>query len=126
MNMRRVIVESPYHAETPEGVDLNVAYARACVRDSVLHGEAPIASHLLFTQPGILDDRKPDERAKGIAAGLAWRAVADLTVFYTDLGWSRGMREAFSLCVAEGRPYALRAIRGNVQLPPTREGKSIK
>lgn len=46
--MRRVIVESPYAGE----VEANVTYARACVRDCVLRGEAPIASHLLFTQPG--------------------------------------------------------------------------
>ena len=35
-------------------------YARACLRDSLLRGEAPIASHLLYTQPvASLDDSDP-------------------------------------------------------------------
>ena len=56
--MRRVILESPYAGSVEE----NVAYARAAVRDSLLRGESPIASHLLYTQPGILRDGVPDER----------------------------------------------------------------
>lgn len=86
--MRRVIVESPFAGD----VDANIAYARRCVRDSVLRGEAPIASHLLFTQPGILNDNVPAERQLGIDAGLAWRSVADATVVYTDRGISAGMK----------------------------------
>ena len=46
----------------------------------------PIASHLLYTQPGILKDGVPDERQLGIEAGLAWRFVAEATVVYQDLG----------------------------------------
>lgn len=60
--------------------------------DCLLRGEAPIASHLLYTQPGVLDDDVPNERALGIAAGLAWAKVADARVFYMDLGMSRGMQ----------------------------------
>ncbi|WP_242137359.1 hypothetical protein [Sphingomonas sp. TREG-RG-20F-R18-01] len=90
--MRRVILESPYAGD----VERNVAYARACLADSLARGEAPIASHLLYTQPGVLDDSKPGERAHGIAAGLAWKSVADAQVFYVDLGWSNGM------CAAAG------------------------
>jgi hypothetical protein len=82
-----VIIESPYAGD----IERNVAYARACLRDSLLRGEAPIASHLLYTQPGVLDDNDPDERKRGIDAGLAWRIKADKHVFYTDLGMSPGM-----------------------------------
>ena len=59
---RLVILESPYFADTEDGVEQNVKYARQCLRDSLLRGEAPLASHLLYTQPGVLDDRVPDER----------------------------------------------------------------
>ncbi len=59
--MRRVIIESPYAGD----VETNVRYARACVRDSLLHGEAPIASHLLYTQEGVLRDEVPEERRWG-------------------------------------------------------------
>lgn len=67
--MRLVILESPYAGD----VEKHVAYARACVRDSLSRGEAPIASHLLYTQPGILRDEVSKERQWGIDAGLAWR-----------------------------------------------------
>lgn len=112
--MKLVILESPYAANDRHTVEDHVRYARACVRDSLGRGEAPIASHLLYTQPGILDDLIPEERAWGIEAGLAWRSRADLHVFYTDMGISRGMQ--FALAKAEehkallGRPFELRTI----------------
>jgi len=96
--MRRVIVESPYAGEIEE----NVKYARACVRDCLLRGEAPIASHLLHTQDGILRDGVPEERALGIAAGLAWAKVADAMVVYTDRGRSKGMLAAVAYAEQAG------------------------
>jgi len=85
--MRLVIIESPYAGD----VERNIEYARACVRHSLSLGEAPIASHLLYTQPGILDDNIPEEREWGIDAGLAWRKVAERTVVYKDYGITAGM-----------------------------------
>ena len=108
--MTRIILESPYAAPTPEGIERNVAYARACLRDSLLRGEAPIASHLLYTHPGVLRDDVPDERAMGIAAGLAWRAVTERWVFYVDLGWSRGMLAAREMAEREGHPIERRIL----------------
>lgn len=86
--MKLVMIESPYAGN----VERNVKYARACVRHSLSLGEAPIASHLLYTQPGILDDNIPEEREWGIDAGLAWRKVADATIVYTDYDITAGMR----------------------------------
>lgn len=106
--MRRVILESPYAGDT----EANVTYARACVRDCVLRGDAPIASHLLFTQPGILDDDIPDERSLGIAAGLAWLPVAEATVVYTDRGISRGMSYGIESARQAGRPIEFRRLTG--------------
>lgn len=106
--MRRVIIESPYAGN----IERNIAFARACVRDSVLRGEAPIASHLLFTQPGILDDDVPEERQLGIDAGLAWRHVADATVAYTNFGISRGMEYGIAAAKAAGIPVEYRELGG--------------
>ena len=39
-----VLLESPYAGY----VERNLAYARACMRDCLLRGEAPFASHLLY------------------------------------------------------------------------------
>jgi len=88
--MKRVILESPYAGD----IERNIDYARKCVRHSLSLGESPIASHLLYTQDGILDDAVPDERMRGINAGLAWKEVADLQVFYIDYGYSNGMKFA--------------------------------
>jgi len=51
--MRRVVVESPYSAPTIDGIAHHIDYARACLRDCIQRGEAPIAPHLLLTQPGL-------------------------------------------------------------------------
>ena len=85
--MIRVILESPFAGD----VEKNVKYARQCVLDSLSRGEAPIASHLLYTQEGMLNDDIPKERELGINAGLVWKEVADKHVFYVDYGYSKGM-----------------------------------
>ena len=88
--MKRVILESPYAGN----IERNIEYARKCLRDSLGRNEAPIASHLLYTQDGVLNDDVEEERMWGINAGLAWKEVADLHVFYIDFGMSGGMKYA--------------------------------
>lgn len=88
-----VILESPYSGTEAE-VKLNVEYARKCIRDCLERGESPIASHLLYTQPGILEDDIEKERQLGIKAGLDWYRAADLIVLYIDRGVSKGMKFA--------------------------------
>jgi hypothetical protein len=104
--MRLVILESPYAGD----IEKNVEYARACVRDSLSRGEAPIASHLLYTQPGILRDENPHERQWGIDAGLAWKAVAQGSVVYCDLGISKGMEYGMAAAKEAGLPVDIRYI----------------
>lgn len=104
-----VIVESPYRGrgDTTEEreADLreNVEYARMCVMDSLRRGEYPFASHLFYTQEGLLDDTVPEQRDQGIAAGLAWARKADLVAIYVDRGWTSGMMHAKNRHAAEGR-----------------------
>lgn len=108
--MRLVILESPYAGKTAEEINGNIEYARRCVRDSLMRGEAPIASHLLYTQPGILDDSIPEERDQGINAGLAWRKVAEASVVYVDKGISQGMRYGIAAAEAAGLDIEIRRI----------------
>ncbi len=104
--MKLVILESPYAGD----VEANVEYARACVRDSLSRGEAPIASHLLYTQPGILRDEVTVERQWGIDAGLAWGRVAEATVVYVDKGISRGMEYGIEAAEKVARPIEYRRL----------------
>ena len=116
--MKLTIIESPYSGPTPADIESNVNYARACMRDSLSRGEFPLASHLLYTQPGILDDSIPEQRALGIGAGLAWARRADLAVFYTDRGWSAGMRQALDLYrMPDSPPIEFRSLHGEAQKP---------
>lgn len=108
--MKLVILESPFAATNGKTVEENIEYARSCVRDSLSRGEAPIASHLLYTQPGILDDTIPSERTLGINAGLAWREVAHGSVVYTDFGISEGMKYGIDAAIAQGLTVELRRI----------------
>jgi hypothetical protein len=105
---RRVIVESPYAADTPEGVAANVAYVKRCIRDSLMRNEAPFASHLVYTR--VFDDNVATERAMGIRAGFAWGAVAELTAVYTDRGVSAGMLMGIDDAKAAGRPIEYRSM----------------
>lgn len=114
--VRRVIIESPFK---PEGTSARERsedgrrkqiYARRCLRDSLMRGESPLASHLLYTQEGVLDDAKENERELGIAAGLAWGTAAAATVVYCDLGISHGMVLGIERAMQEKRIVEVRSI----------------
>lgn len=104
--MKTVAIESPYAGE----VTRNVAYAKRAVLDCLRRNEAPYASHLFFTQEGLLDDLKPEERELGIRAGLYWGASAKLRVFYIDLGWSKGMVQGFIYARSIFQSFEIRAL----------------
>lgn len=107
--MKLVVVESPYAGDVGD-VGVNIAYAKRCVRDALSRGEAPFASHLLYTQAGILDDNVPGERALGIGAGHAWYRVAEACVVYVDRGVSRGMKAGVLAARAAGAVVEFRSI----------------
>lgn len=114
--MKRVVIESPY---TGLGKTMlhrlinrwkNVRYARACMADSFSRGEAPIASHLLYTQPGILRDDVEGERRLGIDAGIEWGKVAEATAIYIDRGISTGMLYGEMYAKRHKRPIEYRSL----------------
>jgi hypothetical protein len=112
VEMIRVIVESPYGSADPEIVERNVRFLRACLRDCHKRGEAPFASHAIYTQPGVLDDNDADERMNGIDAGFAWRQCAERTVVYTNLGISNGMVLGIADSEKSGVPTEYRVLDG--------------
>lgn len=106
-----VTVESPYAGDIAQ----NEAYARAAMRDCLLRGEAPFASHLLYTQPGVLDDTQSAQRRLGIEAGLCFAQMTSKTVVYRDLGITAGMEEGIARAQAAGRPVEMRSLHGWIQ-----------
>jgi hypothetical protein len=106
-----VIVESPYAATDAGHQHLHIEYARACVRDSFKRGEAPFASHLLYTQADILDDDKPEEREHGISCGhLFLQRAADYIAVYIDMGISLGMNRGIHKAKECGRVVEYRSL----------------
>lgn len=101
-----VTIESPYAGD----VQANEKYARAAMRDCLLRGEACFASHLLYTQPGVIDDTCQAQRRLGIEAGLLFAQMTAKTVVYTDLGISKGMAEGIAHAEKRGRPVEYRSL----------------
>lgn len=137
--MTRVILESPLSAPTPEERAANVRYAVECMRDSLQRGEAPFASHLMYSRNvaeavfeatlpggyhstslvsavvapyGALDDSNPDERKLGMEAGFAWLAAAEKQVVYVDRGVSAGMRAGIARFIEQVTGRTIASFRG--------------
>jgi len=111
--MKLVVLETPYAGD----VERNIAFALDCLRDCLLRGEAPFASHLLYAR-GALNDQDLDERELGIAAGLEWGLLATKTVAYVNLGISEGMKRGVARATEEGRPVEYREL-----MPAQKRGK---
>ena len=117
--MKRVVIESPYAGTSEdeekrrEETRRNIKYARACYNDSLRKGEAPYASHLNFPQPGVLDDNVPEDRKRGIDAGLEITRDFDLTAVYIDLGISKGMTYGIERAKSLGRLVEERTLGEN-------------
>ena len=106
MTLRRVVIESPFAGS----VEFNLKYARRCMADSLSRGEAPLASHLLYTQPGILHDDDPEERKLGMEASFVWAELAEATIVYTNLGVTPGMVRGIARAISEGRTVEYRTL----------------
>lgn len=106
----RVIIESPFAGKTEEESAKNEKYLNAALAHSLGLGEAPFASHGIYTRKGVLDDAILEERSKGIEAGFQWREVAEKSVFYGDLGVTSGMIMGLEHSISLGVPVTFRSL----------------
>ena len=107
-NMKLVMIETPLMAKGERTVNMNLDYARRCMKDSLEKGEAPFAMHLLYTQ--VLDDTIPEEREQGMTCGLAWLLRAEAVILYCDYGVSSGMKAAYKKALTNNLAIELRFI----------------
>jgi hypothetical protein len=110
--MQRVIVESPYAGD----VERNEIYARRAMAHCLRQHEAPLASHLLYTQ--VLDDTDTEQRITGIKAGFTWGLVADYVAVYVDYGISTGMQKGIERAQLAGQRVTYRKIGRNPYTTP--------
>jgi hypothetical protein len=112
--MNKVIVESPFRGDKIS----NKEYLIGCMTDCFNRGEAPFASHYLYTE--VLDDDQAVQRELGMAAGFAWMQVADYVAVYCDLGISSGMKEGIKHARQFGLEVKYRSLEsGDIPDPPT-------
>jgi len=62
------------------------------------------------TQPFVLDDAKPEERERGMAAGMRFLAVCDLVAVYVDRGVSKGMKREIQEAIRIATPVEWRKL----------------
>lgn len=117
----RVIIESPFAGNKKRSKRLHVDYARRCMKDSLSRGECPFASHLLYTQSGILDDKIKDERQLGMQSGYTWMKSAGIIAVYTDFGISSGMRSA----ILHAHSLGKRVVYRSLSCKPTHIGEEL-
>ena len=115
----RVIIESPYSGGPPD----NIEYARRGLWDSLLRGESPFASHLLYTQ--VLDDKISEQRRRGMELAHVWYEVADLCAVYIDRGITGGMESGIKHAKSLGIPVEERKLE-NGGASQTSFGESFK
>lgn len=110
--MELVVIESPFggYNLTDEEVERNLRYVRDAMHDCFLRGEAPFASHALYTQEGVLDDKKHEERILGMEAGFCWGKHASKVVVYVDLGISSGMKQGIERAKLQGKKVEERSL----------------
>lgn len=112
----RVVIESPFGTRpdgsraSPEEVERNKDYLRRCMLDSLGRGEAPFASHALYTQ--YLDDANHGAREVGIESGFSWGEVAQFVAAYIDHGITPGMRRGLERAAAAGQAVLYRTLEG--------------
>lgn len=98
--MRKVYICSPYRAEDGAQLDRNIDYAQALTKQAIEAGLAPITPHLYMTQ--CLNEDKPEERAAGMAAGLALLKSCDFVIVGVKYGISEGMSAEIAAADAAG------------------------
>jgi len=101
--MKPCIIESPYAGD----VARNKAYLKTCIKLCIAHNKTPYASHQMLTDA--LDDMTPEERELGLSAGWAMTealiGIGATVLFFTDLGWSPGMKRMRDRLDSRGVPY---------------------
>jgi guanylate kinase len=113
-DMKRVYLESPYKGKNWENTKENLHFGRLCMHDCLVNrNEAPFPSHLLYTQPGVLDDKIEAERELGgFKAGPAFKKVCDSSVFYINRGISGGMYRGARISIAMKQEFEYRVLPG--------------
>lgn len=96
-----IFVCSPARGETTARYNRNMKNAAQYSRSIALQGDIPITPHLFFRD--FLEERKPDERARGMKMGKELLRFCDEVWVYGADGISEGMKDEIELAEKLGK-----------------------
>lgn len=96
MNNNLLYVCSPYRGDTKR----NKEYARKLTRTALDNGFVPVTVHLYLTE--VTDEQNPEERKRGMAAGMAILEKCKYILIGDKYGISEGMKGEMTLAALKG------------------------
>lgn len=88
---------SPYRGDTKR----NKEYARRLTRAAINNGFVPVTVHLYLTE--VTDDQNPEERSRGMAAGMKILENCKYILIGDKYGVSDGMKAEMTLAALKGK-----------------------
>lgn len=105
---------SPYRGDTKR----NKEYARKLTRAAINNGFIPVTVHLYLTE--VTDDQNPEERRRGMAAGMKILENCKYILIGDKYGVSDGMKAEMTLAALKGK-VMLYEQDGKIYLVDSRE-----
>lgn len=105
---------SPYRGDTKR----NKEYARKLTRAAISNGFVPVTVHLYLTE--VTDDQNPEERSRGMAAGMKILENCKYILIGDKYGVSDGMKAEMTLAALKGK-VMLYEQDGKIYLVDSRE-----
>ena len=88
---------SPYRGDTKR----NKEYARKLTRAAINNGFVPVTVHLYLTE--VTDDQNPEERSRGMAAGMKILENCKYILIGNRYGISDGMKAELTFAAVKGK-----------------------
>ena len=88
---------SPYRGDTKR----NKEYARKLTRAAINNGFVPVTVHLYLTE--VTDDQNPEERSRGMAAGMKILENCKYILIGDRYGISEGMKAEMTFAAVKGK-----------------------
>jgi len=90
--MDKIVIETPFLGLYPRTFQ-HFKYCRACLRDSLSRGEAPLPSFIFLMFDGLVDVKDVKSRKGAALAANTWTDIAQKLVIYIDLGITDAMKD---------------------------------
>lgn len=105
---KAVLLVTPFMAEDPAQAARMTRYALRATRDSMNRNEAPLPSHLFYSE--VLNVRNPIERDIGLQSQLTWIKGCDIVAVYIDFSITPAMQVVINNAIIRNKKIEYRTI----------------